>query len=100
MNYHYLLNILSKMTILKLDVFDSGCVCVCDSVIISYNFNNLMNYFSIIAFTCGARRVRSCATAYLLMGAQHTLRAGIVRVDGELFHQTDLVPGYIRLSAP
>ena len=30
---------------------------------------------------------RSCATAYLLMGAQHTLRAGIVRVDRELFNQ-------------
>ena len=46
---------------------------------------NLINNFSIIA--CGARRARSCATVYLLMGAQHTLRAGIVRDDRELFHQ-------------
>ena len=46
---------------------------------------NLTNNFSIIA--CGARRARPCATAYLLTGAQHTLRAGIVRVDRELFHQ-------------
>ena len=39
---------------------------------------NLINNFSIIA--CGAR---SCATAYLLTGAQHniSLRAGMVRVD-------------------
>ena len=34
---------------------------------------------------CAARA--SCATAYLLTGAQHTLRAGIVRDDRELFHQ-------------
>ena len=34
-----------------------------------------------------AWRAHSCATAYLLMGAQHTLRAGIVRDDRELFHQ-------------
>ena len=34
-----------------------------------------------------ARRARSCATVYLLTGAQHTLRAGIVRDDRELFHQ-------------
>ena len=40
---------------------------------------NLINNFSIIA--CGARR------AHLCTGAQHTLRAGIVRVDRELFHQ-------------
>ena len=46
---------------------------------------NLINNFSIIA--CGARHARSCATAYLLTGAQDTLRAGIVRVDRELFHQ-------------
>ena len=45
---------------------------------------NLINNFSIIA--CGARRARSCATAYLLTSAQHTLRAGIIRVDRELFH--------------
>ena len=44
----------------------------------------LNNKFSIIA--CGARRARSCATAYLLTGAQHTLRAGIIRVDRELFY--------------
>ena len=44
---------------------------------------NLINNFSIIA--CGARR--SCASAYLLTGAQHTLHAGIVRVDRSLFHQ-------------
>ena len=48
-------------------------------------YNNLINNFSIIA--CGARRARSCATALLLTGAQHTLRAGIVRDDRELFHQ-------------
>ena len=46
---------------------------------------NLINNFSIIA--CGEQRARSCATVYLLMGAQHTLRAGIVRDDWELFHQ-------------
>ena len=46
---------------------------------------NLINIFSIIA--CGARRACSCATVYLLTGAQHTLRARIVRDDGELFHQ-------------
>ena len=40
---------------------------------------NLINNFSIIA--CGARRARSFATAYLLTGAQHTLRAGIFRDD-------------------
>ena len=50
-----------------------------------YSNYNLINNFSIIA--CGARHVRSCATAYLLTVAQHTLRAGIVRVDQELFHQ-------------
>ena len=36
---------------------------------------------------CGAQRARSYAIAYLLTGAQHTLRAGIGRVDRELFHQ-------------
>ena len=46
---------------------------------------NLINNFLIIA--CGARRARSCTTASLLTGAQHTLRAGIVRDDRELFHQ-------------
>ena len=46
---------------------------------------NLINNFSIIA--CGARCARSCGTAYLLTGAQHTLRAGIVPVDRELFRQ-------------
>ena len=46
---------------------------------------NLINNFSIIAG--GARRARSCATAYLLTGAQHNLRAGIVCDDRELFHQ-------------
>ena len=46
---------------------------------------NLINNFSIIA--CGARRARSCATAYLLTGAQPTLRAGIVCDDRELFLQ-------------
>ena len=34
-----------------------------------------------------AVRACSCATAYLLTDAQHTLRAGIVRDDRELFHQ-------------
>ena len=48
-------------------------------------YYNLINNFSIIA--CGAWRARSCATAQLLTGAQHTLRAGIVRDDRELFHQ-------------
>ena len=48
-------------------------------------YYNLIHNFSIIA--CGARHTRSCATAYLLTGAQHTLGAGIVRVDRELFHQ-------------
>jgi len=48
-------------------------------------YYNLINNFSIIA--CDARRARSCATAYILTGAQHTLRAGIVRDDRELFHQ-------------
>ena len=46
---------------------------------------NLINNFSIIA--CGALRTRLCAPAYLLTGTQHTLRAGIIRVDRELFHQ-------------
>ena len=46
---------------------------------------NLINNFSIIA--CGARHARSFATAYLLAGAEHTLRAEIVRDDWELFHQ-------------
>ena len=46
---------------------------------------NLFNNFLIIA--CGARRALSCATAYLLTSAQHTLRAGIVRDDRELFNQ-------------
>ena len=50
-----------------------------------YNDYNLINNFSIIA--CGARRERSCATAYLLTGAQDTLRTGIDRDDRELFHQ-------------
>ena len=46
----------------------------------------VLNYnFSIIA--CDAWRARSCATLYILTGAQHTLRAGIVRDDRELFHQ-------------
>ena len=52
---------------------------------------NLINNFSIIA--CGVWR----ATAYLLTCAQHTLRAGIVRVDRELFHQIiviDKIPAY------
>ena len=48
-------------------------------------YYNLINNFSIIA--CDARRARSCATAYLLTGVQHTLRAGIARDDRELFHQ-------------
>ena len=46
---------------------------------------DLINNFSIIA--CGARCARSCPTAYLLTGAQHILRAGIVRDDWELIHQ-------------
>ena len=50
---------------------------------------NLINNFSIIA--CGARRARSFATAYMSTGPQHTLRAGIVRVDRELFHQIIVV---------
>ena len=57
----------------KMTIHNKGC---------SYN---LINNFSIIA--CGARRARSFATAYLLTGAQHTLRAWIVRDDRELFHQ-------------
>ena len=44
---------------------------------------NLINNFSIIA------------TAYLLTGAQHTLRAGIVRDDQELFHQ--IIASYMHL---
>ena len=55
------------------------------SFVIPNRAYNLINNFSIIA--CGAWRARSCATAYLLMGLQHTLRAGIVRDDRELFHQ-------------
>ena len=41
----------------------------------------------------------SCATAYLLTGAQHTLRAGIVRGDRELFHQiiVNCASGYYEL---
>ena len=55
---------------------------VCAHLFCDYN---LINNFSIIA--CDAQRARSCATAYILTGAQHTLRAGIVHDDQELFHQ-------------
>ena len=61
---------------------------VADTFLSSNSFQhyyNLINNFSIIA--CGARCARSFATAYLLTGAQHTLRAGIFRVDRSLFHQ-------------
>ena len=51
----------------------------------------LINNFSIIV--CGAQCGHSCATAYLLTGAPHTLRAGIVRVDRELFHQIIIETG-------
>ena len=52
--------------------------------LLSFHYN-LINNFLIMA--CGRRRACSCTTSYLLMGAQHTLRAGIVHVDRELFHQ-------------
>ena len=59
---------------------------LCELEVSSIGLNyNPFNNFLIIA--CGARRTRSCATAYLLTGAQHQLRAGIVRVDRELFHE-------------
>ena len=58
---------------------------------ISYN---LINNFSIIS--CGARRARSCAAAYLLTGAQRTLRTGIASIDRELFHQ--IITVFYKLS--
>ena len=67
-------------------------LCVC-SVHAQNNYvlrYNLINHFSIIA--CGVRRACSYAIAYLLTGAQHTLCAGIVRVDRELFHQIIVCP--------
>ena len=54
-------------------------------VMVELIYYNLINNFLIIA--CDARRARSCAAAYILTGTQHTLRAGIVRDDRELFHQ-------------
>ena len=62
---------------------ETGLVVV--GLVVIFLSYNLINNFSINA--CGARRARSCATAYQLTGAQHTLRAGIVRDDRELFHQ-------------
>ena len=56
-----------------------------DEVVAYKSYYNLINHLSIIA--CGVRRTRSCAAAYLLTGAQHTLRAGIIHDDRELFRQ-------------
>ena len=67
-------------------------VCYCYPVGVCHYRHNLINNFSIIACqmwyaACKFMHNTNNSIHYVLTGTQHTLRARIVRVDQELFHQ-------------